>query len=63
LTLINTVLGRLREVSQQSQNARPQYEVIAAHVHDILRLITELSGRSITEHIMDKVFSTFCIGK
>jgi len=63
LTLINTVLGRLREVAQQCQTLRPQYEVIAAHVHEILRLITELSGRSITEQIMDKVFSTFCIGK
>lgn len=63
LDLINTVLGRLNEVAFQCQSPRPQYEVIAAHVHEILRLVTELSGRSITEQVMDKVFSTFCIGK
>jgi len=36
---------------------------VAAQVHQILRLVTELSGRSVSEQVMDKVFSTFCIGK
>ncbi|MDQ5941085.1 MAG: hypothetical protein QG632_811, partial [Candidatus Dependentiae bacterium] len=38
-------------------------ELIAAGMHDILSLVTELSGRSVSEQVMDRLFSTFCIGK
>ncbi len=61
--LVDEVATRLKVLEPLVASVRPQYELISAQVHDILRLVTELSGRSISESVMDKVFSTFCIGK
>ncbi|MDQ5890264.1 MAG: tRNA modification GTPase MnmE [Candidatus Dependentiae bacterium] len=63
LALVYDVKVKLLEVQVACASPRPAYELIAAGVHDILRLVTELSGRSVTEQVMDKLFSTFCIGK
>jgi len=63
LSLITQVAKQLAGVQALCGSARPQYELVAAQVHQILRLVTELSGRSVSEQVMDKVFSTFCIGK
>lgn len=61
--LVADVRQKLLSVQEACLVSRPQYELVAAALHDILSLITELSGRSVTESIMDRLFSTFCIGK
>lgn len=43
------------------QNGQP--EIISYHIKYSLEYITELTGRSISERALDKVFREFCIGK
>jgi tRNA modification GTPase len=40
-----------------------QYELIAYHIKQMLEMLCELTGKNVTEKILDSVFSTFCIGK
>lgn len=40
-----------------------EYEIIAYHLQDALELVTELSGKTISEQSMDAVFREFCVGK
>lgn len=39
------------------------YELISFHLREGLELITELTGKSISEAALDKVFKEFCVGK
>jgi tRNA modification GTPase len=39
------------------------YELIAYHLKEILEKIAELTGRNITERMLDTVFNDFCVGK
>jgi tRNA modification GTPase len=39
------------------------YEILAVHIKDTLILLMELTGKSVTEKALDKVFKDFCIGK
>ena len=40
-----------------------QYELIAYHLKDMLEKLSELTGRNVSEKVLDRVFSDFCIGK
>jgi tRNA modification GTPase len=63
LTLVLDVEKLLVHMQQECQLGQLPYELLAAQLHGVLTLMTQLSGRSVTEEIMDTVFSTFCIGK
>ncbi len=39
------------------------YELVSYHLQDALTLITELTGKSISEAGLDMVFKEFCVGK
>jgi len=39
------------------------YELIAYHLKESLEKIAELTGKNVTECILDKVFNDFCVGK
>jgi tRNA modification GTPase len=39
------------------------YELLCYHLKDILKDFTELSGKTIDDLVMNKVFSSFCVGK
>lgn len=39
------------------------YELISYHLNDMLTLLSELTGKSISEKAMDEIFRSFCIGK
>lgn len=41
----------------------PDYEIISYHLTDTLALLSELTGKSISEAGMDAVFRNFCVGK
>jgi len=40
-----------------------QYEIVSYHLKDSLELISELTGKSISEKGMDAIFKQFCVGK
>lgn len=40
-----------------------QYELVSYHLQDALTLLSELTGKSISEQGMDAVFREFCVGK
>ena len=40
-----------------------QCELIAYHVKEMLEKLSQLTGRNVTEKMLDRVFSDFCIGK
>lgn len=41
----------------------PAYELLSYHLKDVLELLTELTGKTISEQGMDAVFREFCVGK
>ena len=40
-----------------------QYELLAHHLKDALMVLTELTGKSVSEKTMDMIFRDFCVGK
>lgn len=40
-----------------------QYELMAYHVKEMLEKLSELTGKNVTEKVLDRVFSDFCVGK
>lgn len=42
---------------------QPDYELISLHLQKGLALISELTGKTISEKAMDAVFKDFCVGK
>lgn len=40
-----------------------EYELVSYHLKEALEYSSELSGKTITEQSMDKIFKEFCIGK
>ncbi len=39
------------------------YELVAYHIREMLEKISELTGKNITEGMLDTIFKTFCVGK
>ena len=44
-------------------DASREYELISLHLQRALQLLSELSGKSISEKALDAVFKEFCVGK
>ncbi len=44
-------------------NGSIEYELLSCHLNDSLESLTELTGKTISEKGMDKVFREFCVGK
>ncbi|MCF7899829.1 50S ribosome-binding GTPase, partial [Candidatus Babeliales bacterium] len=40
-----------------------EYELISYHLKEILERLSELTGKNVTEKVLDRVFSDFCVGK
>ncbi len=40
-----------------------EYEIVAHHLKDAIALLSELTGKSVSEKMMDMVFKEFCVGK
>jgi tRNA modification GTPase len=52
----------LEKTSVAIQEKR-SFEYIAADLREALQALGEVTGRTVTEDVLDKIFSTFCIGK
>ena len=58
----------LRRVEAAALNAGKrmegqQWELAAADLHEALRSVAELLGEDATDAVLDRIFSSFCIGK
>ena len=40
-----------------------QYELLSTHIKDALTLTSQLTGKTISEQTMDRIFKQFCVGK
>lgn len=59
LTEIETGL----QVIANSYKSGIHYELVAYHVKDLLEKVSALTGKNVTERLLDTVFSEFCVGK
>ena len=42
---------------------QPKYELAAMYLRDGLQNFVHMTGRNVTETVLDQVFISFCIGK
>lgn len=45
------------------EGKNPAYELVTCHLQDALEVLSEFSGKTISERGMDAVFREFCVGK
>ncbi|MBY0110305.1 MAG: tRNA uridine-5-carboxymethylaminomethyl(34) synthesis GTPase MnmE [Candidatus Babeliaceae bacterium] len=55
---INLILNML-----ENSGTTPHYELISHHLRQALEQISELTGKSVSEQALDRVFKEFCVGK
>ena len=60
--LLLDVEQKLSAIHEQV-NDNPQYELISYNLQDALTSLSELTGRTISEAGLDRVFKEFCVGK
>lgn len=56
---LNNKLKHLRK----RNNGEIHYEIMAYHLKNLISLVSELTGKTINEQMMDSIFSSFCVGK
>lgn len=49
--------------AQEILSGKAEYELISLHLQKALALLSELTGKSITQNAMDAIFKDFCVGK
>ncbi len=60
--LISEIEGKLDFIVKDISDVL-HYELIAYHLKESLEKIAELTGRNVTERVLDTVFHDFCVGK
>ena len=60
--LLNEFAQNLAIIQDMVQNTIA-YELVAVHVKDALEKLAELTGKTISEQSLDKIFRDFCVGK
>ncbi|MBI4026822.1 MAG: tRNA uridine-5-carboxymethylaminomethyl(34) synthesis GTPase MnmE [Verrucomicrobia bacterium] len=51
------------EKTSQAIAAKRSFEFVAADMREALAALGEITGRTVTEDVLDHIFSSFCIGK
>jgi tRNA modification GTPase len=62
----NLILGlenQLKPILEMLDQQTIQYELVSYHLKQALESLTELTGKSVSEAAIDKVFKDFCVGK
>jgi len=60
------VLGRALDILEQTSDSLNEgigYELVAIDLRKALDTIGEVTGEVLTDDILDRIFSEFCIGK
>ena len=60
--LVSELEIKMKAIEKECSNA-VHYELVAHCVRDILEHLSELTGKGVSEQVLDNVFSKFCIGK
>ena len=60
--LVSELEIKMKAVEKESSST-VHYELVAHHVRDMLEHLSELTGKDVSEQVLDNVFSKFCIGK
>lgn len=61
--ILHATKEKLLYILRLCQSAYPAYEIIAFELQNVLVTVSELTGKTINEQVMDRVFATFCVGK
>lgn len=61
-SLLCTFLEQLKKIVPMLEHP-VEYELVAYHLREALQSLSEVTGRSVSEAAMDKVFKQFCVGK
>lgn len=61
--LIYSIDNQLINLEKILEKKTIAYELAAYHLEEIIGLLSQLTGKSISEASMDKIFRDFCIGK
>lgn len=61
-SLLSKFLQQLQIVQSMLQGS-VDYELVSYKIKESLQLLSEVTGRSVSEAAMDKVFQSFCVGK
>ncbi len=61
-TLVQEVAAILTQAAQYAGESI-DYELLAHHANDALARLSHMSGRGVSEEMLDKVFKDFCVGK
>jgi tRNA modification GTPase len=54
---------QLTQIVPLMNHKKVPYELVSAQLQTILEMLTELTGKTISENAMDAVFREFCVGK
>ncbi|MFA5998494.1 MAG: tRNA uridine-5-carboxymethylaminomethyl(34) synthesis GTPase MnmE [Candidatus Babeliales bacterium] len=60
--LLVKFLEHIKQVLPMLQNS-VDYELVSYQLKESLVLLSEMTGRSVSEAVLDKVFQSFCVGK
>lgn len=60
--LLCSLEGELKEIKTMVMNSSG-YELLSVHLRDALEMLSELTGKTVSEKGMDAVFREFCVGK
>lgn len=60
--LINKAIKQIEETKQIIYNNMP-IDIIAIYIKDILEYLGSITGETVTEDIINEIFSKFCLGK
>jgi tRNA modification GTPase len=61
--LLTTLQEHINIILTLCRQNDPHYELVSAHMQQALECLTELTGKSVREAALDKVFQEFCVGK
>lgn len=61
--LLTKFLKDLHQIAPMLRKKQVDYELVSYRLKEALQLLAEMTGRSISEAALDKVFQTFCVGK
>jgi|SRR5271169_441602 len=53
----------LREAAELARRGRGEPELVAARVREALSALGAITGETATEELLDRIFTTFCVGK
>ncbi|MCB9493271.1 MAG: tRNA uridine-5-carboxymethylaminomethyl(34) synthesis GTPase MnmE [Epsilonproteobacteria bacterium] len=62
IDVITEIQNKL-ELLASNQHQRVHYELMAHHLKQLLEHVAQLTGKNISERMMDMVFGQFCVGK